>query len=182
MPLIRGKQAPRGTRLLAGTAAVIALILLGGCSASSPAPSAPAAESTSAAPSSTLLFGQSFTWPDGLRVQILSPEPAQMPSDRSPDPSASAEQAVSLRVKVSAPGGGSTDPGSVLRIGLTAGRAVATGFQDGREPGFSVGGPVPAGGTRTYSLGFLAPSGAAEWTATVTDVATRPQVVFQQDI
>jgi hypothetical protein len=165
----------RNVLLAAGVAAAL---LLAGCSSSASSP--PSSAGPTSTTTSVLAFGQSYSWPDGLTVEVDAPQPTTMPPLSSlADTHAPDTAAMTLHVVVKAPSGTSINPPSDVRIDLTAGDDVAHEYQLGAVQGFYVGGPLAPGQQRAYTLAYTVAKPETSWQASVASGFSHPPAFFR---
>lgn len=137
--------------------------------AQSPIPTAPAA----------IPFGQSYAWPDGLRVTVQEPFRYSQAVKGQTGSSFQGGEAFTMKVTVTAPTGQSINPPSDIRIDLTSGDQVAAEFMDAQILGFYTGGPLAPGQVRSYTLGYSIPTAPSGWQAAIQAAPTHPPVFFR---
>lgn len=152
-----------GTMLVALVAGTTVL-----CACAGP-PTGPPPTSATAGFASELLFGQTATWPDGLRVQVLAPEPVAPAGT------------VALPVHVSAPPGAPVDPARQIRLAVAVNGATAPAAGTPATPGWGGASLAPAA-SAVYRFGFTAPTGRPAWKVTVTAGTPSRTVTFLPDI
>jgi hypothetical protein len=152
--------------MLSRVAAGLVLTLAAACGSTQvpPAPAPP----TSEPQATSVLFGQTFTWPDGTSLVVLPPEPEPAHAGR-----------IALRLRATA-GATGLDPTTDLQLTLTAHgqpltvqNAPSTGLPDvALQPGRS----------QAATLVFAPPPTAGDWQCTATRRGSPLVVTYSPDI